>query len=167
VRTIAYLLCAAALLGCVAPPRSNGPAKMQATFSPDEHQAYAASGSGAITGQGFLRQQGGGVVTCAGSPVFLVPATPYFREMLQFVRAGKVPERPAGGLSRFAKQSQCDAQGNFAFNSLPSGVWLVMTQVSWVAGRYSYEQGGGLMREVTLQPGQAQQVLLTDGDRMR
>ena len=32
-----------------------------------------------IEGSGFLRQRGGNVITCAGSPVWLVPNTPFFR----------------------------------------------------------------------------------------
>ena len=42
-----------------------------------------AEGAATIEGSGFLRQRGGDVVSCAGSPVWLAPDTPYFRWISQ------------------------------------------------------------------------------------
>lgn len=60
------------------------------------------------------------------------------------------------------KQSQCDAQGNFAFSSLPDGRWFVATEVKWTV-RYA-QQGGALMQELSVANGETAQVLLTEKD---
>jgi hypothetical protein len=170
------VLSLAVLLSACAAPRPYSPpvvaaatpatVPMQTAFLISEHETFRSSGSASITGQAFLRQQGGGVVTCAGSKVVLFPATPYFREFVGHLRAGRIPEvSPTSGAGGIAKRGQCDAQGNFAFTSLPAASWLVVTEVTWIAGRYSSQQGGPLIREVAISPGQPHQVLLTDGDR--
>jgi hypothetical protein len=125
---------------------------------PDGRQHYQ--------GQGFLRQQGGGVVTCAGSTVLLMPATSFFREFINHYRSGRNPELGGvgvdPGLRAMIKQSQCDAQGNFAFSSLPDGRWFVVTEVKWTV-RYA-QQGGALMQELSVANGETAQVLLTEKD---
>ena len=56
--------------------------EVQAKFDEEEIRRYSEPGTSGVKGQAFLRQQGGGIVTCAGSEVFLVPATPYYRQLL-------------------------------------------------------------------------------------
>ena len=141
------------------------PVQMQTKFDYSEHKPYMEPGENGIKGQGFLRQKGGGVVTCAASEVIMVPATSFFREMMTHFRAGKNPQiegtiDPA--FKPIIKQTQCDAQGNFFFANVPNGQWLVLTQVSWAVG-YA-RQGGVLMREVALSNNQTAQVLLTEKD---
>ena len=140
-------------------------AAMQTKFDYGEHEPYTRMGSSIITGQGFLRQAGGGIVTCAGSNVLLMPATSFFREFIEHLRAGKTPQYNGTIDSRYRamiKESQCDAQGKFSFSQLPGGAWLVLTEVKWEV-RY-LQQGGALMREVTLGSGDTVQVLLTERD---
>jgi hypothetical protein len=95
---------------------------MTSKFDYDLHKSYVQKGNNTIKGQAFLRQQGGGVVTCAGSEVLLVPDTPYFREMITILKSGK---RPAGEMDPVGKsiirRSRGDAQGNFIFNEVPDG----------------------------------------------
>src|SRR5262245_52041396 len=114
--------------GCATrqPPQ---PVQMRTAFDPLEHNAYMEPGENSIKGQGFLRQQGGGVVTCAGSEVLIVPATSFFREVVIHVRAGKKPEiaeKIDPSFKPIVKHAQCDAQGNFSVEKLPSGAWLVL-----------------------------------------
>jgi hypothetical protein len=140
------------------------PVQMQTTFNYEEHRAYSQTGTSTIRGQGFLRQKGGGTVTCAGNEVILVPATSFFREFIRLLRTGKIPatENVDSSYKAIFKQSQCDAQGNFLFDNLPSGNWLVMTEVRWSIG-YS-QQGGVLMKEISISNNESVQVLLTDKD---
>lgn len=102
-----------------------------------------------MVGQAFLRQKGGGIVTCAGSSVFLLPDTPYFVQaaIASNSRNGvadmpKPPSRDVTGV----REGTCDAQGNFKFTRLPAGKWQVTTRVSWVVG-YA-RQGGTLLRRL-------------------
>ena len=145
------------------PPRP--PAEMKTKFVGAEHDAYMQPGSGTVTGQGFLRQRGGGVVTCAGSSVFMMPATPFFREFASHLLSGRQlggGEKMDPDYASLFKESACDAQGNFTFTNLPSGAWAVTTEVKWMAGNTS--QGGILMKRVTSVNGKSVQVLLSDSD---
>ena len=161
------ILFAALLAGCTLPVRA--PVELQTKFDKVEHDSYKQPGTGAIVGQGFLRQRGGGVVTCAGSPVLLMPATSFFREAIGHLRNGHqiaVNDKIDPSYKSIIKQSQCDAQGNFSFSLLSAGTWLVTTDVKWVVGKYQSEQGGTLMREVTVVNDQPSQALLSDNDRL-
>jgi hypothetical protein len=151
----------AVMMGCAV----RQPVEMQTQFDYDQHKPYTLAGNNGIKGQGFLRQQGGGIITCAGSPVYLMPATPFFREIIGHFRAGKNPQLGAQldpAYKPMIKQSQCDAQGNFSFAQLPDGAWFVATEVKWIVS--SLQQGGALMREVRLSQGETSQVLLTEKD---
>jgi len=53
---------------------------------------YLQAGDNNVKGQGFLRQQGGGVVTFAGSAVMMLPATSFFREAIGHFRSGNTPQ---------------------------------------------------------------------------
>lgn len=147
------------------PPPPPPPPQQFGVFDLASHARFQSSGTGVIYGQGFMRQQGGGVVTCAGSEVYVVPATDYFESMLFPVRAlaGRDGFDPAA-LPLF-RTGMCDAQGNFRVEGLPDGAWLVFTTVEWRAG--DAPQGGGLRKAAAVQGGRQTQVFLTDVDRVR
>jgi hypothetical protein len=98
----------------------------------------------------------------------LFPATSFFKEFVSYIAAGRQLPAPSGQLDpkyqAMIHLSQCDAQGNFIFGALPSGNWFVVTEVKWSVG--NEQQGGGLMRQITVIDGQNQQILLTDSDRV-
>lgn len=130
-------------------------------FAADEHAAHFGAGGGAVRGQAFLRQRGGGVVTCAGAEVILMPATPYFREIVRQLTAGV---HPSGAMPQAAKllvsRSRCDAQGGFAFENLPRAKWLVLTEVRWQVG---YRREGGALASEVDAPGEGiAQIVLSD-----
>lgn len=54
-------------------------------FDPNQGRCILSRGSSTIQGQAFLRQAGGGVVTCAGEEVSLLPATPYQVERMTII----------------------------------------------------------------------------------
>ena len=154
---------ALACAGCSArkPVRESAPpfVKMQTKFDYSEHEPYAKRGENGISGQAFLRQEGDGVITCAGSRVLLLPATSYFREMFwHIIIAGsdpEPPETPYPSLKSMIRRTQCDAQGNFSFQEIPDGTWFILTQVN-------AKDGGVLITEVTLSNRRTTSVLLTD-----
>ncbi len=154
---------AAGLGACngVSPPT----VQVSTPFVPSEYTKYAATGSGRIEGQAFLRQNGGGVVTCAGSPVLLVPDTAFIREAISVARTGAVIGLGGAQLSiapkDALKRSTCDAQGGFVFERVPAADWVVTTEVKWqVAGN---QQGGTLLKNVSVKSGTSK-VFLTDSD---
>jgi len=149
------------IVGCV-----RQPVQMQTKFDYSEHKPYADRGENTVKVQDFLRQQGGGVVTCAGSEAILIPNTPFFREAFKHYREIKKPQ-PAEKISpefrSMVKRSQCDAQGNFAFHNVPDGSWFLFTPVTWQVR--DSEQGGMLVREIKVANKEVTPVLLSETGR--
>jgi hypothetical protein len=139
------------------------PYKVQSAFNPVEYDKYRGDGTGKVLGQGFLRQNGGGVVTCAGRDVFAFPATAYMREINAASRGGALLGPFDSGASTVvdsvAKRGICDAQGNFEIDDLRAGNWIIVTRVLWTVGYSS--QGGQVDTEVTLADGETKKVILT------
>lgn len=163
-KKLAFIAIVMTMLGaCALPPTA--PTRLKTAFSGADHERFRQNGTATISGQGFLRQQGGGVVTCAGSPVLLLPATPFFKEFISEVTAGRNVSM-AGTVdapySSIIKKSQCDAQGNFSFSNIPAARWLVVTNVVWTAGRN--KQGGALLKEIFIEDTKNFQVLLSDSE---
>lgn len=166
-RTMSATALALALSGCLAtaPPPMY---EMRNKFDPADYAEYMKTGNSTVTGQAFLRQQGGGTVTCAGNQVHLLPDTIFFREGLGilFMRQG---HQIKGGLKdqdekyqSLRRSAQCDAQGNFQFDSVPEGEYLITTAVEWSVG---YSRQGGLLRKAVRVKGPAVRVLMSDADQ--
>ena len=150
-------------VGCSArkPVEKSAPrfVEMQTRFDYSEHEQYARSGANSIYGKASLAKQGGGVVTCAGSRVLLMPATSYFREMFSYmIVAGSEPNPPEKAypsLRGMIRRAECDAQGNFSFSEIPNGTWFLLTQVNAT-------HGSMWIGEMTLDDSGTREVLLTD-----
>jgi len=149
--------------GCVQTPTQ----PVSISYTDAEFAAYAAKGDSVVFGQAFLRQQGGGVVVCAGEPVVLFPRTPSFERMVELARQRVAPVLAGPSDPRFQKirrVATCDAQGNFRFRDLPRARWYVFSQVRWTVS--DYRQGGELIGEVDTSAGGEHQILLTDANRV-
>lgn len=157
---------AVALSGCAAPYRQAPHSYVFAAFDPAVHDPYVGAGPNQLDGQAFLRQRGGGIVTCAGAKVMVLPATAYMRELIGVVLSGGQPpedQRPPEKYRSLMRSSQCDAQGNFTVTGLPPGRWIVATAVQWQVGYGG--QGGIVQREVDVPFGS--RLLLSDDDFKR
>lgn len=135
-------------------------------FNKEEYKPYLKSGINTVVGQAFLRQNGGGIVTCAGKTVLLYPAIGIFDVISRgFISAGSDEKA-------LIKETQCDAQGNFEFYMIPAGNWVIKTNVSWdvysvkSVGIYYYtaneRQGGGLMKKITVQDGEVNKFIISN-----
>lgn len=158
------------LSGCVAPmPERRYVVELVHPFDADQAAKLMAEGRATVRGSGFLRQKGGGIVTCAGSNVTLIPATDYAKERIHYIygdnddgyatewRHSFKPDYAVfHGMNRVTR---CDAQGNFIFERVADGDFILTTEVRWQAG-YS-PQGGFLMRRVAVRNGLAEQAILT------
>lgn len=164
-RALSALLVVSMVAGCaapIAPPVRTVEVRTQ--FDPADHDAFLPAGPHALQGQAFMRQRGGGVVTCAGSRVNLWPATSYMKDLMLAARSGAritnitpLPESHRGMI----RTTTCDAQGAFRFEGLPAGKWFVFTSVQWAVG--NAVQGGTLARAV--ESGQPQApIILTERD---
>lgn len=133
------LLATVALLGC-APQQVPAPALPSAEMI----APYNVRGTTNIKGSALLRQQGGGVVTCAGQPVFLMPDNSFSRELINLVRQNKQPtgSNASAQYPNAYRKTTCDAQGFFNFDGVAPGNWMILTEIFWAVG---YHRQGGPM----------------------
>lgn len=168
-----FMLLAASMLlmACQVQPKI---VPVSATFDADETKHRLGEGENAILGNALLRQQGGGVVTCAGAKVELRPATDYATERIRYIynstTSGYVPSIMAQNISfspdeplyyQLVKETVCDAQGDFEFEKVADGDFYINTFVVWVAGQFNVQQGGVLMQRVSVSGGETKKVVLT------
>jgi hypothetical protein len=161
--SLALAFAATTLIGCVATPSQI----IAINYTEQEFGAYKGKGDSTVFGQAFLRQQGGGVVVCAGEQVVLFPRTASFEAAVNLARQ-RIQPVPATSDARFkevARMAICDAQGNFRFSDVPRAKWYVFSKVSWRVGDYG-TQGGDLIGEVDTSSGGEHQILLTDNNRV-
>lgn len=160
------LVAALMLAACNAAPK---PVALTSTFDAGAADAALKKGSNEIDGQAFVRQQGGGIVTCAGSTTTLEAVTSYTTERMQ-VLYGRTDSGfrnvedgqglpPSQELAEHSRHGVCDAQGNFSFSGVADGDYYVATTAVWKVG--DYMQGGALMQEVSVHGGETRKVILS------
>jgi hypothetical protein len=165
-RRVLALCLAVALTACA-------PTMMQMSVSPDDvasANAMLEPGSSTIKGSALIRQEGGGVVTCAGNDVFLIPSTPSAVSELRrvfgddkgyvnrgggtFLGGGKlvVPPEPN-------RKGVCNAQGFFTFPNVRAGKWYVITTAMWTFS--DTYQGGTLLGTADAVDGKEVEIVLS------
>lgn len=156
------------LAACAAPQRV---VNIYSSFNANEARFLLEEGTNTIKGSAVVRQQGGGVVTCAGNEVFLIPLTDYAEERVSALygntERGFVnpiqsnvkfePDEPQ--FRELTRKRFCDAQGFFEFDEVADGEFFVGTSVSWVINYV--QQGGYLIHRVAVQGGETEEVVLT------
>lgn len=135
------------------------------SFNAAQAQEMMRPGHNIIDGSALIRQNGGGVVTCAGMEVSLTPATDYATERMlilykstdrgylpfaaaNIINPPSVPPPPDPEYLRQSQKTMCDSQGKFQFSNVTDGSFYITTQISWMVG-YN-QQGGMLMKRVDL-----------------
>lgn len=127
-------------------------------------------GTNTVRGSALIRQAGGGIVTCAGNPVFLMPVTATAKEWAAHVYDSEEGGfRSASGrgvmfknpepFMTVVKSANCDTQGNFKFEKVADGHFYVFTRITWRVG--DYLQGGSIMRPTKLTGGSEVDVMLS------
>ncbi|SLN19906.1 hypothetical protein ROJ8625_00696 [Roseivivax jejudonensis] len=140
-------------------------------FDPNEVAFINQRGAADITGQAFLRQAGGGVVTCAGEQVQLIPAGTFAKERLSqlygSVQGGRIgtmvgasQENVDPRYLEMVRTSQCDAEGDFEFRNVANGDYYVLSGVRWTVPGSYIPEGGSMAKLVQVRSGQDQRVLL-------
>lgn len=146
--------------------------KVQLSSNFDEKAVAHLLGPGPnqITGSALIRQGGGGVVTCAGGVVYLMPVTPYAKEWARYVYGSDLEgyHRTGGAGVEFTnlnlqfagsvRMTNCNAQGFFAFNDVADGDFYVFTKINWRVG--GDIQGGSLMKTASVRGGQKKEIVL-------
>lgn len=157
------------LCGCVAQQRN---VVLQSRFDKEEAEQAMKPGKNKIIGNAFVRQMGGGVVTCAGNVVELIPVTKYSNERLLAIYGntgeGFVDVYNARSISftpddyeyhTIRNKTTCDSQGNFEFENLADGEFFISTGAMWYVG--SNPQGGALMKRVFVNGGETKKIVMS------
>lgn len=132
-----------------------------------DHAAWIAKGKASIDGEGFIRRPNGGLARCSGGFVYLVPATPYFREWVEVYRSGARLENAKDLHANHAsaiRKTQCTMQGRFEFAELPAGKWILVTRVTYNGQAWSDDST--LVTEVETRAGEATKAILSNPNRI-
>lgn len=153
--------------GCASRPIVNLTTKFDPILTKDINDRV---GKNTILGNSFLRQNGGGIVTCAGNTVYLIPKTPYSTEIVSNIYGNSengydsfysigvsIPNIPSQ-YSLLMKKSVCDSQGNFVFDNIGDGEYFLDTKITWIVG--NQVQGGSLMQKVKVSQNESKKVIL-------
>ena len=152
----------AGLTGCVATA-----VKITAPFDAAQAQTLLAPGKNTITGSALIKRNDGVAVTCAGSEVYLTPATAYATQRITAIYGNSERGRAINRVSfdnndpaylTFTRKTTCNAQGFFTFRDVADGDFFVSTSVEWTVG-YS-PQGGKLMQRVRAIGGKTEEIVL-------
>lgn len=163
------------LAGC-ATQKPQEKIKINTIFNKDEAKMLMADGKNTLKGSALMRQVGGGVVTCAGQTISILPATTYAYQRVQYLYGSDT----AGTRSAFAIQNNpepfettdedyqkyqrktiCDSQGFFKFEKLADGEFFVVSSITWKANpRSVYYEGGWMMRKVRLAGGEVKEIVI-------
>lgn len=146
---------------------------LASTFKADEAAYVLEEGDNTIIGNAFLRQNGGGVVTCAGYEAGLLPVTAYASERINIIygntQKGYASIAPyqmkhydfgvtPSGYGEYKRKTVCDSSGNFKFTNVPDGDYFLTTSVIW---KVQSQQGGHLMQRVAVSGGETKDLIVT------
>lgn len=143
---------------------------VKAAWDEEHARSLLEPGSNNIKGDAFLRQQGGGVVTCAGLEVILLPATEYARERIRELYNSN--DRGLNSsvqydfhpnpyeYSELRRTTLCNSQGNFEFAEVADGQYFVITTVQWQVA--NTQMGGSLMHYVAVGGGVTKSLVMTN-----
>ena len=167
---VIVLLAGAALVGCAAPQAPTLPTfEVSVALDQEEASRLVKEGANTVRGNAFMRQQGGGVVTCASQTVHLVLATAYAKQRMlalygnteRGVTAARmsykfIPDPPE--YYALVRTTKCDSKGNFVFGRVSDGEFFIAVLVTWRVG--DSPQGGQLMHRVSVRNRQTLSVVM-------
>jgi hypothetical protein len=173
-RMLYVLGLAISVAGCAVPQQPK--IDLLSKFDKEHAERLLSEGKNTIKGSALMRQVGGGVVTCAGQAVSLIPATAYATErMTHLYRTDTGGTRPASVLQMnrepfsntnpeyyaATRRGMCDAQGFFKFDKVADGDFYITTVIRWKSNPNSpmYE-GGAMMRKVSVANGETKEIVI-------
>jgi len=174
-RTLLLIPTIALLTACATAPQYTG----TASFDSEEVSWFNEQGTNTIEGSAFVRQNNGGVVTCAGGRVDIFPAGRYASDRIAHLygpgatgfnvrRGGNLPDADPEYLHT-QKNVHCDVEGKFTVNDLPDGAYFLTTTVNWntytyggIFGPIAHAQGGNLMARVVVQGGETKSIAMSN-----
>ena len=141
------------------------PVALKSPFKEPDFSA-ATEGTATISGQAFLRTQGGDVKYGAGYVVKFFPATPYFEEWFDNHVVLGLPIAPDDITKidnlyiNYGATTTADSAGNFGPIKVTPGKYLIWCHISWLVTQYQ-RSGGYAYAKVTVNDGQNVRVVVT------
>jgi hypothetical protein len=144
-------------------------------FNESEIAWSKLAGANTVKASALLRQQGGGVVTCAGGGITLIPAGAYADERIRRIYGNtskafwdpplidpnpRVPNPEPGYLQAQITRT-CDPQGFAIFSGLADGDYYATAQIYWSMPGQLTSEGGYLMQRVSVRGGETKDVVLS------
>lgn len=153
---------------------------IKSPFDEKEAEKLMKPGKNTIIGNSFLRMRNGGIITCAGYKVTLIPVTAYAEERMLMLYNNKTKgfnplvyngqhlrkyqfEPEWAAYSDFTKETMCDSSGNFKFNNIADGSFYILTNVNWeTPSQYNTIMNGGtLMEKITVKNGETKEIVIS------
>ena len=168
-------LVSTALIGCSAAMQPAKKVEIPYQFDVVQAKKQLEDGKETLKGNAFLRQMGGGIVNCAGSNVDLYPYSQYsdIRIQAQYPKdiwlGSRIKSRDtftpdAAEFDSLKRTAICDSEGNFEFESIKDGNYILVTEVIWnVMDKFGpSRQGGYLIKNISVGKGQKSKVIITE-----
>lgn len=162
------------LMGCSAAMQPAKQVDIPYSFNLVAMKQQLEQGKETIKGNAFLRQQGGGTVNCAGSKVDLYPYSQYSMARIEaqypmdIWLGGRIKSKDTfkpvvPEFESLKLTTVCDSEGNFEFDGVKNGDYILVTEVLWnVPSSYGMQrQGGYLFQKVAIAKGQKSKVIIT------
>ncbi|MGD8294692.1 MAG: hypothetical protein PVF37_23470 [Desulfobacterales bacterium] len=138
-------------------------------FRPEDWKLGLEAGNCRLEGKATLKTNDGEIKTCAGEEVILMPYNSYTEELYKVGKQGGFSEASNfdQSIKSYLMITTCDIDGNFEFDNLPSGKWLIYTQVVWqIPGRDGTGvQGGDMIKIFQTIENNTQKVYLSEENR--
>ena len=165
-RLIIIAALAISVTGCATRRAPPPPLLARPTFPIAEYEALPKTGSGAVTGQAFLKTRGGDVKTGAGNKIYLYPVTSYllWDEANSRSKKTSIDSR----FYEFRRETIADASGRFTFKNVPNGDYKLTGEVTWQVPQvtkyssYMSTQGGWITKMITVANGETTEIMLTE-----
>ncbi|MGJ3263912.1 MAG: carboxypeptidase regulatory-like domain-containing protein [Salinarimonas sp.] len=161
IRLLGILLAGGLLTACVT-------AELRTQFDAGAAAYIFEEGDATVRGQAFLRRRNGEVVRAAGEVVNLIPAKEYAIERFHVLYRGekfaqfapRIEDTPQAYLDA-VRQTTSDADGNFAFENIAPGRYIIQTQLYWDVPNSILPSGGSFYEETAVGQGQTVQLILS------
>lgn len=144
-------------------------------FDKEMAERLLQPGTNTIKVNAFARQRGGGIVTCAGFPVALIPATQLFKDYayayfktieggyrsFPITKEPVIPNKEEVGKYKQIKPSNSD--GNVVFENVADGEFYLATNVRWEVQQYSlWGEGGYFFKLIKVSGGETIDIVLSN-----
>ena len=131
-------------------------------FNAQEVAWVNTPGTATVEGQAFMKTRGGDVKYGAGEDVWLIPNSAHsfdWYSRLTSRYGDSQVKKMDPQLAALVRKTVAGGDGRFRFESVPAGPYLILTSVTWLAGRS--QQGGFVGTTAQAENGKTVNIIVT------